>query len=129
MSENRSEKRNSAFGSWLRSAILARGVTQNEFACSIGVSKSTVSRWINGDTPKGEFIEKIADVLVLSYDFVDTKVGYRPKELDDEGDDIVNREILPMIRRIDWSDELAVMGVKQSLQFWQDKQEHEGRQT
>lgn len=118
MVSNRSENRNGTFGEWLRSAIIARGMTQNEFAIAIGVSKSTVSRWINGDTPKGQFIEKIADVLVLSYDFVNTKVGYRPKELDDEGEDIVKREILPMIQKIDWSDKRAVAGVKHSLEFW-----------
>lgn len=126
MEKNRSEKRNPAFGSWLRSAIKTAGMTQNEFADSIGVSKSSVSRWVNGDIPKGVFVEKIADVLVLGYDFVDTQVGYRPKELND-GDDVIKRELLPMMQQIDWSDELALAGMKKEIDFWKRKQVNEGR--
>lgn len=70
-----------SFGSWLKSAIAARGMTQNEFASAIGASKSSVSRWTNGDAPKGTFVERIADVLVLDYDIVATRAGYRIPEL------------------------------------------------
>lgn len=129
MRTKRSEIRNPAFGSWLRSAIVARGMTQNQFASAIGASKSSVSRWVHGDAPKGEFIEKIADVLVLDYDLVATKAGYRPSELLDDPTGKAEEELLPLIRKIEWS-EVTLGQVKRQLDFlleYQSGRPREGR--
>lgn len=91
------------FGSWLRGAIAARGLSQNEFADAIRASKSSVSRWINGDAPKAEFIERIADVLVLDYDVVATKAGYRPRELMELDPESPEAQLVPLIRQVDWA--------------------------
>lgn len=122
MDAGRSKNGNRAFGAWLKSAITARGMTQNEFASAIGASKSSVSRWINGDAPKGTYVERIADVLVLDYDFVATKAGIRPRELAEDEDDIIKRELLPMLRRIDFSDPIVLDRVKDDLGFWIKRQ-------
>lgn len=118
MSTMRSASGVSAFGVWLRSAIAARGMTQNEFAKAIDASKSTVSRWINGDQPKGDFVERIADVLVLDYDIVATRAGYRPRELLEIDPSPAEAKLLPYIRAIDWSKhdrELAM--IQRQLEF------------
>lgn len=98
----------SDFGSWLRSQIARRDLTQGEFAKAIGVSPTSVSRWIkHGDRPKAEHIDPISDVLVLDYDLVATKAGYRPRELSMEVDPTSPEgQLVPMIRQIAWTDDM-----------------------
>ncbi len=118
MSEKRSEKMIPAFGVWLKSEIAARGMSQNEFAKAVGVSPTSVSRWINGDQPKGEHIDPIADVLVLDYDLVNNRAGYRPRELLQIDPNSPEAQLLPYIRAIDWETharELAL--IKRQLEF------------
>ena len=64
-----------AFGAWLLSEIKAAGMNQQEFADSVGVSRTTVSRWVKGRVPDGVFIDPIADVLLLDYDEVSERAG------------------------------------------------------
>lgn len=92
----------------------------------MGVGTSTVSRWVNGRIPDARLIERIADVLVLDYDFVSLNAGYRPEGLDGVEDDIIKREILPMLRQIDFSDDVALERVKADLDFWIRKQKKDG---
>lgn len=96
----------SDFGSWLRSQITSRKMTQKEFADAIGVSPTSVSRWIkHGDRPKAEHIDPISDVLVLDYDLVATRAGYRPKELMLEVDPTSPEgQLIPLIRKVKWSE-------------------------
>ncbi len=93
-----------AFGSWLLSKIKEAGLNQGEFADRVGVSRTTVSRWVNGRVPDGTFIDPIADVLLLEYDIVATKAGYRPRGLLDEHNDPDSPEAIlcGMVRRISW---------------------------
>ena len=63
---------------------------------------TSVSRWIHGRRPNGEYIERIADVLVLDYDLVATKAGYRPRELLELDPDSATARLMPLIEQIDW---------------------------
>lgn len=110
------------FGPWLRSRIIAREMTQAQFAKAIGVSPTSVSRWIkHGDQPKGIHLERIADVLVSDYDLVATKAGYRPKELMLEVDpNSPEGQLVPMIRQVTWTDDYLDT-VKSILKGWIDK--------
>jgi transcriptional regulator with XRE-family HTH domain len=87
MERKRSYRKQSAtFGPWLRAAISAAGLTLGEFAAQVGAGKSSVSRWVNGRVPEASFIDAIADVLVMDYDLVAEKAGYRPALPTDELD-------------------------------------------
>lgn len=92
-----------AFGNWLASEIRLRGLNQAEFAQKVGATPTTVSRWVNGRVPAGRFIERIADVLVLDYDLVATKAGYRPRELLEIDPDSPTARLEPLIEAVDWS--------------------------
>ncbi len=90
----------STFGPWMEAEVRSRSLTQAEFARRMGVSQSTVSRWYGGRLPDARFIDRIADVLVLDYDAVATRAGYRPRGLGLP--DPIMAEIEPKIRKIDW---------------------------
>lgn len=95
-------KQSPSFGAWLASQIKLRGMNQREFAERMGVSQSTVSRWIKGRVPDGSFIDLIADVLVLDYDLVSMQAGYRPRLSMDQINQF--RAIAePYAKRIDWT--------------------------
>jgi transcriptional regulator with XRE-family HTH domain len=102
MSTYRSANKIPGWGAWLKSQLAAKGFTQNEFARQVGVSSSTVSRWGEGDQPKGSHIDAISDVLVLDYDIVATRAGYRPRGLMEIDPDSAEAQLLPYIRAIDW---------------------------
>lgn len=78
-------------------------MNQTEFAQRVGVAHGTVSRWINGRIPEAALIERIADVLVLDYDVVATKAGYRPRELLNVDPDSPTARLAPLIEQIDWA--------------------------
>ena len=101
-----SRPENKVFGSWLQSMILSRGMNQAEFAEKVDASPTTVSRWINGRVPAGKYLQRIADVLLLDYDLVATKAGYRPTTLDRHRDpESPEAQLMPLIQRIDWTDD------------------------
>lgn len=87
------------FGSWLLSEIRAAGMNQGEFADRVGVSRTTVSRWVHGRVPDGVFIDPIADVLTLPYDVVSERAGYRPA-LPDEALDAIHARLDPHLRKV-----------------------------
>lgn len=130
MYETSSNRSGVAFGVWLRGAFASRGMNQSEFARKIGVAHGTVSRWVNGRIPEAALIERIADVLVLDYDVVATKAGYRPRELLEIDPDSPEAKLLPYIRAIDWTKhdrELAM--IQRQLEFIAevDRGEHDRR--
>ena len=90
-----------AFGSWLASQLRGRDLNQSEFAARLGVSQSTISRWINGRIPEATLLDRIADVLVLDYDFVATKAGYRPL-IHEVSPDSREARAAHLVTRIDW---------------------------
>lgn len=108
-----------AFGAWLLSEIKAAGMTQGEFAEKVGVSRTTVSRWVKGRIPDGVFIDPIADVLLLDYDEVSERAGYRPR-LSSDDLDAVHARLDPRLRRVEWSE--FRYGLIESVldQFYQD---------
>lgn len=116
MVTERSASRIPGWGSWLKSQIVARGLSQNEFAKKADVSKSTVSRWMGDYQPSGLFVDRIADVLVLDYDLVATRAGYRPKELLQVDPESAEARLLPYIRQIEWTDEAFEM-IRRQLEF------------
>ena len=81
-------------------------MTQGEFARAIHVSPTSVSRWIkHGDRPKAEHLEPISDILVVDYDLLATRAGYRPKELMLEVDPAsAEGQLVPIIRKIEWTE-------------------------
>lgn len=57
-------------GNRLKNALEAKGLTQVNLACFLGVNPTSVSRWVNGDrNPRDNLKKKIADYL-------DVTVGY-----------------------------------------------------
>lgn len=95
------------------------GMNQKQFAEAIGVSQTSVSRWIkHGDRPKAEHLEAMSDVLVIDYDFLITKAGYRPRELMLQVDPKSPEGILvPWIRKIAWDKDNTELFRKQ-LESW-----------
>lgn len=119
------------FGSWLSAEISRRGLNQAEFAKLIGVGTSTVSRWINGRIPEAKFIDPISDVLVLDFDVVATRAGYRPKELLQVDPNSAEAELLPYIRAIDWKNHQRELEmIRRNLEFLAevDRGEHDKSQ-
>jgi transcriptional regulator with XRE-family HTH domain len=76
-------------------------MNQSEFAARLGVGHSTVSRWVNGRVPEAGLLERIADVLVLDYDLVATKAGYRPA-IHEVPPDSREARAAHLVTRIDW---------------------------
>lgn len=76
----------------------------------------TISRWLRGRKPEAELLERLADVLVVDYDYLATMVGYRPRELLQLDPDSPEAQLLPYIRAIDWTDRDLKM-IKRQLEF------------
>lgn len=114
MEKNASARGHERFGEWLMREIRDRGMNQSEFAKRVGVGTSTVSRWVNGRKPEADLIDAIADVLVLDYDLVATKAGYRPRELLELDPDSATARLMPLIEQIDWD---ARPGRLEGLEF------------
>lgn len=93
----------------------------------IGGDPSIVSRWVRGDRPPPELADLIADALVVDMDFVLSLLDIRPAELDDDDEDVIKRELLSMLRRIDFSDKMVLNRVKDDLGSWIKRQSKEGR--
>lgn len=102
MGTDDAQREGQLFGRWLESQIKTRGMNLSEFATAVGVSLSSVSRWVHGRKPRADYLERIADVLVLDYDLVSTRAGIRPQGLDGFQPGSAEAVLLPLIRRIDW---------------------------
>lgn len=98
-------KQSATFGPWLEVRIGMSGLSRQQFADRVGVSKSTVWRWINGRVPEASYIEKISDVLVIPYDEVATRAGYRPRGLDELDPDSPAEQIAALARRVAWTED------------------------
>lgn len=115
MKRSRTYRRQSTtFGPWLLARLKDAGLTQGEFAERVGVSPTTVSRWVNGRVPDGSFIDQIADVLVLDYDLVSMQAGYRPRLSIDQIERF-RRIAEPYARKIDWEDDDNVIEIRYAL--------------
>lgn len=91
----------SPFGEWLLQELARNNLNQGELAERVGVSGTTVSRWIYGRQPAGKYIDLIADALSRDYDTVATKAGYRPPNVEVDSDSATAR-LMPLIEKIDW---------------------------
>lgn len=116
----------------------ALGLNQTELAKRSGVPRTTVNRIETGTTklPEANVRRLIAkglgvshlDLLVAAGELSEEEAGLR------HGgghmiDGNVEEHLLPLIQVIDWSDELALLGMKKELDFWKRKQVNEGRGT
>lgn len=100
-----------AFASWLARELKRSDMNQREFAKALGVSTSTVSRWLSGRTPEAPYCDVIADVLRVDVDTVLTIAGYRPATEPLRGDDPRTR-IIALVKRAD----LSAPGVADGLE-------------
>lgn len=91
------------FGPWLKDQIQYAGYTQGEFAKRLGVSPTTVSRWVHGRAPEASFLDAISDILVIDYDVLATKAGYRPQELLEVDPDSPTAQLMPLIQEVNWN--------------------------
>lgn len=115
------------FPTWLAQELRRREWTQSDFARRMKIGTGSVAMWMTGTrNPSPRSLDRIADVLAVDVDFLLTLAGHRPKDLGGE-DDIIKRELLPLMRQIDWSRGLALDAVKSNLEFWRGAQakEHE----
>lgn len=71
-------------------ALQQRGLTQREFAQSIGVSPSSVSQWLSGvRVPQDAVLRAICHQLHIKYDWLVEGIG--PMEATETSDDMVDR--------------------------------------
>lgn len=91
--------------SWLETEIAHRGLSKQEFADAVGVSRSTVYRWLEGDRPKGELIDRISDVLLVDYEIAWARMGYADASTLTVDPDSPTARLMPLIERIHWTDE------------------------
>lgn len=97
------------FGNWLRRQIVARDMTQAEFAERAGFNKGVVSKWVTGRlNPRPDSLERIADALHVSIDEVLDASGLRPYVAYDDPQvtRLVNklRNVQPTTERMDLLD-------------------------
>lgn len=59
---------NTQFGSNLRVALKAKGLTMSDLAEKIGVSQQTVSRWAMGHAPTADYLILLSEILGMSID-------------------------------------------------------------
>lgn len=68
MSKN---NKNSFLGIYLSNRRKAMGLTQEEMACKMNVSKSAIAKWeTNGGIPDRDNLKSIADVIGVNVDFL-----------------------------------------------------------
>lgn len=116
----------------------ALGMNQTELATRAGVERTLINRIESGTTklPSPDKRRRIATGLGVSHLELLVAAG----ELTEEEarfrhggghmiDGNVEEHLLPLIQVIDWSDELALLGMKKELDFWKRKQVNEGRGT
>ena len=96
-----------SFGTWLESEIQHAGHNKRSFAEAIGVSHVTVGRWVAGRPPHAKYIDAIADVLLLDYDEVAERAGYRPR-LPRDRVEALHTRFDPYLQRLD-DDDLATI--------------------
>lgn len=59
----------------LKAARINKGLTQNEMASELSVTKKTVGSWENGLTmPKADKIDPICNLLGVSYDNIEWNI-------------------------------------------------------
>ena len=118
MTKKVADRESKAFGSWLAGEIRRNGMNQSEFAAAVGVGTSTVSRWVNGRIPEATLIERIADILILDYDAVATKAGYRPRVHDDHEHDL--ERLVAMLRAVNLDRDGRRQTIEGILKMWID---------
>jgi transcriptional regulator with XRE-family HTH domain len=91
----------------LESELRRRDMRQADLARRLHTSTGTVSDWINNKRlPSPTSVERISDVLVLDYDLVATKAGYRPA-IHEVPPDSREARAAHLVTRIDWETQAA----------------------
>lgn len=128
MSRTSAGRQTTTFGAWLDRQLRLRNMNQTEFAERLGVSPSTVSRWVKGRVPEAVLLERVADVLVVDYDLVATQAGVRPAGIDSVDPDSPEAVLLAVIRRIDWKrDPRRLKAIERQLR-WLIEEDQEEKQ-
>ena len=109
-------RESSLFGAWLEGQLRRRDLNQTEFANAVGVSTSTVSRWLGDRQPDASYADRIADALQLDVSDVMAKMGYLPASSDD-GDSPELRQIIALLRRVQLTEDRAA-GLEGTLRSW-----------
>ena len=106
------------FGKWLSMQIRRRDMSQIALATKAGLSKSSISAYVNGErVPDPASCDRIADALGINLDVVLSQAGHRPQVERVPASD-QKLAILGMVDRIDWTDDanyLIAMGVLRPL--------------
>lgn len=116
MKQNAPDRADNLFASWLARRMRAAGMNQSELATAVGVSTSTVSRWLSGRRPEAAYAETMADALNLDVDEVLTMAGYRPPDRHMREDDPATR-ICSLVKRVRLTEDRAV-GLESTLRGW-----------
>ena len=119
MSDKHNGDERYTFGPWLATMIKNQGMTQKEFADKVGVGQGSVSRWVKWRAPQAKYIRPIANALMVDYDLVNTKAGYRPRDLDRRitDPDSAESQILYVAQHVTWTPERlsSVLSLLRSL--------------
>lgn len=59
-----------SFGSRLERAIIQAGKSKKALASHLGIPQSSISRWVNGSTPRADTISTIANFLGCDFDWL-----------------------------------------------------------
>lgn len=61
------------FSQYLNKLLSEKGISQNSFAATVGVSRATVGKWARGETlPTNKFVAKISSVLNVAPEEIET---------------------------------------------------------
>jgi transcriptional regulator with XRE-family HTH domain len=99
MGKKAAERQQTKFAAWLASEMASHGMNQRDLAEKVGVSNSTVNRWLGSRIPAARYAERIADALLATTDEVLERAGYRPHERRQPADG-ERGKLVSMVRRV-----------------------------
>ena len=74
------------FAQRLEELMQSSGITKYRISKAVGCSASTVTNWLNGTAPTGEYLQKISDFFGVSVDYLlgneEKPVASKDSELD-----------------------------------------------
>ena len=100
MARTAPNRQSTEFARWLDAQLRRHELNQSGFAKKVGVSTSTVSRWMGDRLPEAAYADRIADALGADTDRVLGLIGIRPPTEPIKPDD-PKVELIDLIKRAD----------------------------